>query len=99
MKKYALFFSLILIAQSAHAFVENEYMRTEQYLVNTGYSKEMAKMISVTAENPYREPYVEGKTFKDKIRRLSAWLIPTTEADIDFYNHNIQYNNPSWKDL
>lgn len=99
MKKIALLFSLILIAQSAHAFIDTQYMKTEQYMVNTGYSAEMAKIGRITSENPYREPYVEGKNPKALIKRFHRYLVPGQNKDLDFYNHSGNFDDWSWKDL
>lgn len=98
MKKIALLFSLILIAGSAHAFVDNQYMKTEQFLVNTGYSAEMANMASVNSENPYREPYKEGTAKKDKLKRLYHYLVPGQQNNLDFYNHSGSFEGSSWID-
>ena len=98
MKKIALLFSLILIAQTAQAFVDNQYMKSEQFLVNTGYSAEVAKMVAVSAENPYREQYVEKPTPKNIFRRIYHYIVPGQGQDLDFYNHSINSNGHSWKD-
>lgn len=98
MKKIVLLFSLILITQSAHAFIDSQYMKEEQFLVNTGYSSEMANMIKVTSENPYREEYSEGTTKKDKLLRLYNYLIPGQINNLDFYNHSGKFNGSSWID-
>ena len=98
MKKIALLFSLILIAQSAHAFIDNQYMKSEQFLVNTGYSAEMSRMIAINSENPYREPYVEGKNPKNIFRRIYHYIVPGQGQDLDFYNHSIDNNGWGWKD-
>ena len=87
------------IALNANAFVDNKYMTTPQYLQNTGYSTEMSKMMAVTNQDPYREPYVEKTTFKNVVKRAYSYISPGSYTDIDFYNHNININNPSWKDL
>lgn len=99
MKKLILLFSLILVAQSAFAYVDNQYMKTERFLVNTGYSAEMAKAITVSNENPYREPYKEGKKAKDIWKRTVHYLSPSYETDLDFYNHSGNFNSPSVKDF
>lgn len=98
MKKVALLFSLILIAQSAQAFIDNQYMKTEQFLVNTGYSAEAAKITAINSENPYREPHVEKKNFKNIMRRVYHYIVPGQGGDLDFYNHSIDSNGWGWKD-
>jgi len=92
----AIFFSAAL---ASNAFVDNMYMTSEQYLMNTGYSAEMAKMIRVTNQDPYREPYVEPNAPIDILKRAYNYIAPATYTDIDFYNHNINYDGPYWKDL
>lgn len=100
MKKIALFLTMFLTASmAANAFVDNTFMTTEQYLVNTGYSAEMANMIKVTNQDPYREPYVEEKTPQNILKRVYNYIAPSTYTNMDFYNHNIDYNGPNWKDL
>ena len=99
MKKIVLLFSLILIAGSAHAFIDNQYMKTEQFLVNTGFSAEAARMGSIVSEDPYREQYVEGKNPKALLKRFHRYMVPGQNSDLDFYNHSGSYNNWSWKDL
>ena len=98
MKKIALLFSLILIAQSAQAFIDNQHMKTEQFLVNTGFSAEMARMIAINSENPYREPHVEKPTPKNILRRFYHYIVPGQGQDLDFYNHSIDSNGWGWKD-
>ena len=99
MKKLILLFSLILVSQSAFAYVDNQFMKTEQYLVNTGYSAEMAKAITVSHEDPYRDVYVENKAPKTILKRLLHYISPVSETDFDYYNHNSSFNKPSWKDF
>ena len=96
MKKIALIFSMMLIAQSANAFVDSQYMKTEQFLTNVGYSAENAKIISVTSDNPYREPSINND--KNIARRLYHYLVPGQGGDLDFYNHSGDFDGWSWKD-
>lgn len=98
MKKIALLFSLILIAQSAHAFIDSQYMKTEPFLVNIGYSAEAARVTAITSENPYREPYEEGKNPANVFRRIYHYVVPGQGQDLDFYNHSGDFNGWSWKD-
>lgn len=99
MKKLILLFSLILVSQSAFAYVDNQFMKTEQYLVNTGYSAEMAKAIAVSHEDPYRDVYKEKKTPIKFLKRVYHYLSPINETDLDYYNHSTNFNKPSWKDF
>ena len=69
MRKIVLLLSVfIATSMGANAYVDNMYMTTEQYMMNTGYSKEMSKMINITNQDPYREPTDsdEGK-FWDRV--------------------------------
>ena len=99
MKKLILLFSLILVSQSAFAYVDNQYMKTERFLVNTGYSAEMEKIIKTNSENPYREPYKEGTDGKTIWKRLVHYFSPANETDMDFYNHSGSFNRTSVKDF
>lgn len=99
MKKIALLFSLILVAQSAHAFIDSQHMKSEQFLVNTGYSAEAARMIAITSENPYREPYVESKKPMALLKRFHAYIVPGERNNLDFYNHSGNFDGNSWKDF
>ncbi len=96
MKKIAVIFSIILIAQSANAFVDSQYMKTEQFLTNIGYSAENARIVEMNSDNPYREPNINND--KNIARRLYHYLVPGQNGDLDFYNHSGSYNGWSWKD-
>lgn len=98
MRKIVLILSVfIATSMGANAYVDNMYMTTEDYMVNTGYSREMSKMIGITNQDPYRQPYVEEKGhFWD---RVYNYIAPGVNNDMDFYNHSINYERPGWKDL
>lgn len=100
MKKIALILTILLSTSLAsNAFVDNMYMTSEQYLVNTGYSAEMAKMINVTNQDPYREQYVEDNSFGTKLKRAYSYIAPANYTNMDYYNHSINFNGPNWKDF
>ena len=103
MKRAVLFLiaacSIALTDLSAGAFVDNQYMTSPQYLQNTGYSTEVSRMIEVVNQDPYRERYQEPKNVQTILKRCLNYIAPGTYTDLDFYNHNGSYNNPSWKDL
>ena len=67
----------------------------EKFLVNTGYSKEAAKIIDIVAENPYREP---AEPTKNIPRLIYHYIVPGQGGDIDFYNHSGNFDGWSWMD-
>ncbi len=100
MKKLALILFLFLCTSAvSQAYIDSQYMTTEQYLVNTGYSAEAAKVGSIATQDPYRENYVEEMTPKNVFKRVYWYLNPGAMLHYDFYNHNIDFNNTSWKDF
>lgn len=99
MKKIVLILSIFLsVSLTANAYVDSQYLKTEQFLVNVGYSKEMKNMVEITSEDPYREPYQEGKDPRDIARRVYHYIVPGQNGDLDFYNHSGSFNGWSWKD-
>ena len=98
MKKLLISLSLVCFIGTAFAAVDNQYMTTPQFMVNTGYSTEMARLLSVTNQDPYREPYVENNNFKILSRRVYHYIVPGQGSDLDFYNHSGDFNGWSWRD-
>ncbi len=98
MKKIALIFSLIFTTMAANAFVDSQYTSSEQFLVNAGYSKEAAKVITIVNQDPYRENYSEIPTPADIARRVYHYIVPGQGGDLDFYNHNGDFDGWGWKD-
>lgn len=98
MKKTFILLTMLLIAQTVFAAVDSQYMKSEQFLYNIGYSKDAAKQVMIVADDPYREPYEEQKDFKSIARRVYHYVVPGQEADLDFYNHSGDFNGWSWKD-
>lgn len=99
MKKLLLVLGAVSLGLCADAFVDNQYTASPEFLQNTGYSKEVARMVNVTNQDPYREPYREGYNILTLMKRSLNYIAPGTFTDMDYYNHNGSYNNPSWKDL
>lgn len=100
MKKIALILTILLSTSlTSNAFVDNTYMTSEQYLVNTGYSAEMANLIQITNQDPYRDNYVEPNSRKDVIKRMYNYIVPGVYTNLDFYNHSVNFNGPNWKDF
>lgn len=98
MKKTIVLLTMLFISQSGFAAVDSQYMKSEQFLYNIGYSKDAAKQVKVVADDPYREPYAETNDFKNIARRVYHYIVPGQEADLDFYNHSGDFNGWSWKD-
>lgn len=99
MKKIALVLSLVMTSTlAANAYVDSQYMSSEQFLVNTGYSKEAAKVLTVVNQDPYREPAVEATNPKNVFRRIYHYIVPGQNGDLDFYNHSGSFDGWSWKD-
>lgn len=96
-KLYAILLLLMLTSTGAFAFVDNRYMITGQFLHNTGYSNEVERMVNVTARDPYGK--VPDKKDENIFKRIHNYLIPGTYTDLDFYDHDIDANNPNFRDL
>ncbi len=100
MKKIALILTLMFATSMAsYAFIDNQYTKTEQYLQNTGYSAEAAKMTRVVSEDPYREVHKDKNTPLELSRKIYNYLVPGMYTDYDYYNHNINFNTTNWRDL
>ncbi len=100
MKKIMFLLAVVTFtAMSVHAFVDNQYMTTAQYMQNTGYSAEMHRMMSVTNQDPYREPYVESTDAKAIAKRIYNYIVPGEYDNLDFYNHSTNFDHTGWKDL
>ena len=99
MKKFIVLFLLLCLANVANAYVDSQYLKQEQFLVNSGYSSEMARMIRINSEDPYREQYKESYNIKNIARRVYNYIVPGQSTDLDFYNHDTSLNGWSWKDF
>lgn len=98
MKKIAIVFSVfMLLSSAANAYVDSQYMKSEQFLYNTGYSKTMADMANFATQDPYREPYKEDHSIKNVARRIYHYIVPTYGEDLDLFNHTNEFKS-SWKD-
>jgi hypothetical protein len=102
MKKTVLTLTILMaVSMAANAFVDTEYMTTEQYIVNTGYSKDMAKEMMVVKQDPYRPEFSDKdqRSFKDVTRKIYNYIAPTMYTDYNYYNHSIKFNTTDWRDL
>ena len=89
-----------MTSMSANAFVDNQYTSSEQFLVNIGYSKEAAKVLTIVNQDPYRENYNDEGPYSpiETAKRVYHYLIPAEYGDYDFYNHSGSFNGTSWRD-
>ena len=100
MKKIAIVFSVIALSgMTANAYVDNQYTANDRFLVNVGYSKEIARVANIVNRDPYREPYVEEKNLTNIARRVYHYIVPGQSDDLDFYDHSGSFNGWSWKDF
>ena len=100
MKKIALVLSAFLLVSAvpANAYIDNQYTATPQFLMNIGYSAEAARVATITNQDPYREPYVEKKDLPSIAKRIYHYIVLGQYDDLDFYNHNGNFDGWSWKD-
>ncbi|MCD7878525.1 MAG: hypothetical protein LUG16_01170 [Candidatus Gastranaerophilales bacterium] len=100
MKKIAILLTGFLAScVCANAYIDNQYMTTEQFLSNVGYSPSISGIIKGRVSDPYREQYVEGTDLKTRLRR-AYWYIAPGENDDEFFNNQSIYTNGyGWKDI
>ena len=83
-----------LTVLSANAHIDNEHMTTQQYMLNSGYSSDMAKYAEISTRDPYAptddiHPVKSPKSFfKDVWQKID----PTSFPDHNFTWHKIQMN-------
>ncbi len=100
-KSVLILIAIFATALTSDAFVDNQYMITEPYLVNTGYSAEMAKELGVIAKDPYRQPHSvnDERTPADMAKKIYNYLAPGMYTDYDHYNHSINFGTVDWRDF
>ncbi len=102
MKKIVLLLTLFIASTTvSNAFVDNMYMTTEQYMKNTGYSSDMAKLMAITNRDPYRTAWKDEDYRKpiDVARKVYNYIAPGMYTDYDFYDRNIKVNTVDWRDF
>lgn len=100
-KSILILIAIFTTALASNAFVDNQYMLTEPFLVNTGYSAEMSKELGVIARDPYREPHTvyDERTPIDIAKKIYNYVAPGMYTDYDHYNHSIKFNTTDWRDF
>ena len=97
MKKFILIASLLLITQNTTcAVLSDAEITTPEYLINSGYSTEMADMVTVQKARSTSTEYNSIRPVKrckqNKVtrffRRCLEYIDPALDDD-SFYNHDI----------
>lgn len=99
MKKiiYTIAFLICASQMSSLAYVDSQFMSSEQSLVNQGFSKEIARTINIHKKDPYA-PLDENQDKRNIYEKFYNYINPTTGASIRFPFHDTDYDS-SWKDL
>ena len=99
MKK--IIFSIILlglIAPYASAYVDSNYTTSEQFLINTGYSKETARITKYKTKDVY-SPINEQTDKRNLYEKMYNYINPLSGSNTTFLQHNINYDASNWQDL
>ena len=102
MKKFAflIFVSAILGQTAVFAHIDSNHMRTEQYMLNNGYSAEMARMAQIISYDVYA-PTDDARfehTPKRFLKILWKKIDPMAFPEENTFWHDIQFS-PSFYDL
>lgn len=82
---------LFLINLSANAYVDSQFTSSEQFLINSGYSKEASRLLQIQKKDLYGP--VDNKTNKQTIyQKIYSYIDPLYTKNSDFAQHNIQYD-------
>jgi len=94
MKKYLLTLGILLsVSLTANAYVDSQYTITEQYMLNSGYSSEISRLIKTSSRDPYAPTddiypkYSLKKLFKQFWKKID----PTAFPEENFLWHDIKY--------
>ena len=91
------FVFLIATTTAANAYVDSQYMTSEQYLINTGYSKEMARVTKMQTTNPYQK-LTEEKDKRKFYQKAYEYIDPCANQFDTFPRHDTKFNS-NWQDL
>ena len=96
MKKFGIAICLMaFLAPMANAAIDAEYMTSEQYLLNSGYSKFLTDMAQITTRDPYQptDDIYPKKSPKRFFQMLWKKVDPVAFPEINQNMHDIQLNN------
>lgn len=93
MKKIIMALGIIILSSlTAEAFVDTGHMTTKQYMLNSGYSSNMATMAEITTRDPYAptdDLYPERST-KRFLQLFWKKIDPAAFPDINNSWHDIK---------
>lgn len=99
--KKILFLTVMFLAAgaAAQAYVDSSHTMTEQYMLNTGYSREIVKMSNVANHDVYAPTDDErfAKTPKRLLKMIWRKIDPMAFPDENYVWHDIEYY-PSFYD-
>lgn len=92
-----LFIILGMTSVSAQAYIDSNYMTSEQFLINRNFSKLMFKTIQSQTKDPYA-PLVEKTDTRSVYEKIYHYIDPAGSGDYYYPVHNIKFNS-DWEDL
>lgn len=96
MKKFLLTLGILLsVSLSANAYIDSQYTITEQYMLNSGYSTEISRLIHTSSRDPYAptDDIYPKHSMKRFLKQLWKKIDPVAFSDDNFEWHNIKYSS------
>lgn len=99
MKKfvYSIVF-LFITSLSANAYIDSQFSTSEQYLLNTGYSKEAARILQMQKKDVYA-PVEKQVDKRSPYEKFYNYIDPVSGGNADFPHHNINFQKSNPGDL
>ncbi len=88
---------LLMSSMSCFAYVDSNHMTSDQFLINTGYSKATVTAVESMKLSPYGSP-VPKRDQRNFLVRFYHYIAPLSEGDRSFPTHDIKFNS-NWQDL
>lgn len=97
MKKFIYTISFLLIGTlTANAYVDSQYMTSEQFLINSGYSKDTVNTVSFDKKNPYSS--IEQTDKRNIFQKIYNYIDPCSGGNRTFPSHDTKPDS-NWQDL
>ena len=98
MKKFLYIIPVLVVTSIAsQAAIDSNHMSTEQFLINTGYSADVANTLEAQKRNPYG-PYKEQRDTRTFWMKLYNYIDPVSNGNRTFPIHDTKINS-NWQDL